>query len=68
MTVDDLLSILHGFSPSATVRFSVADDSSEDPGERWFCEDGIEDCFADSDDHDEASEVTICLVGKSNFE
>ena len=61
MTVAELIDQLQQYEPKAVVRFSVADDESEDDGERWFCETGIEDCFGD------ASEVTICLVGRSNY-
>lgn len=61
MLVEDMIRELQKHHPKAELRFSVADDSSEDDGERWFVEDGIEDCFGDE------SEVTICLVGKSNL-
>lgn len=61
MQVKDLLAQLAKHNPEAELRFSVADDDSEDDGERWFVEDGIEDCFGDD------GEVTICLVGKSNL-
>lgn len=61
ITVAELIEQLQKHEPNALVRFSVADDESEDDGERWFCEDGIEDCFGD------AAEVTICLVGRSNY-
>ena len=61
MQVQELIDLLKLHAPSAVLRFSVADDASPDEGERWFCEDGIEDCFGNS------SEVTICLVGKSNL-
>jgi hypothetical protein len=61
VTVTQLIEQLQKHEPNALVRFSVADDESEDDGERWFCENGIEDCFGD------ASEVTICLVGRSNY-
>ena len=61
LQVSEMMEILGSHVPSARLRFSVADDSSDDPGERWFCEDGIEDCFGD------ATEVTVCLVGRSNL-
>lgn len=61
ITVAELIEQLQKHEPDALVRFSVADDESEDAAERWFCEDGIEDCFGD------AAEVTICLVGRSNY-
>ncbi len=60
MIVDELIEELRLHAPTANVRFSIADDESEDPGERWFCEEGIEECFGD------VNEVTICLVGRSN--
>jgi hypothetical protein len=66
MTVGEMIEILQKHNPNAYLRFSVADDKSEDEGERWFCEDGIEDCFSDTGDSF-ATEVTICLVGKSNL-
>lgn len=62
MTVDDLIQILKVHPPDARVRFSIAIDEKEDDEERWFCEDGIADCFAIDN-----SEVTICLVGESNY-
>lgn len=61
MTVQEFIEMLEKHHPGANVRFSVADDSSEDEGERWFVEDGIEDLFGD------VGEITICLVGKSNL-
>ncbi len=61
MIVADIIEILSKHDPNAILRFSVADDESEDDGERWFVESGIEDCFGD------AAEVTICLVGRSNL-
>ena len=71
MTVQELIDILSDYNPDAAIRFSVADDESEDEGERWFCEDGVEACFGEgpgpSDGPDRYTEVTVCLVGKSNY-
>jgi hypothetical protein len=67
MTVGDLIKELSRFNSDAVVRFSVADDKSDDELERWFCEDGIEDCFGNGQEDKRASEVTICLVGVSNM-
>ena len=73
ITVKDFTDELQKYNPDAYVRFSIADDESEDDSERWFCEDGIEDVFGNSKpqtlDHDieDEIEVTICLVGKSNL-
>jgi hypothetical protein len=61
MKVHELIEKLQEHEPNADIRFSIADDESKDNGERWFCENGIEDCFGD------AAEVTICLVGRSNY-
>jgi len=66
MTVAELISELSRFNGDAVVRFSVADDSSEDELERWFVENGIEDCFGNGQEDKRSSEVTICLVGVSN--
>lgn len=57
-----LKQILEQYPTHAVIRFSIADDQSEDPGERWFVEDGIYDHFISGD------EVTICLVGQSNLQ
>ena len=62
MKISELMAELKKFDPQSIVRFSVAnDDEGFDPAERWFCEDGIHDCFFDG------GEVTICLVGQSNL-
>ena len=62
MRVKDLIRLMKSHNPNAIVRFSVANDLSPDPEERWFAEDGVHDCFGDD------SEVTICLVVRSNME
>lgn len=61
MTVDDFIEVLKQHDGSSIVRFSVADDESPDPVERWFVEDGMVDHF------EQGGELTICLVAKSNY-
>lgn len=61
LTVQSLIDLLKLHEPTASVRFSIADDDSPDDGERWFAEEGIEGCFGDK------LEVTICLVARSNM-
>lgn len=61
MTVAEFIDELKHYNPNATLRFSVADDESKDAGERWFVENGIEECIGDE------SEVTVCLLGRSNL-
>ena len=60
LEVWELRQILDNYPTHAVIRFSVADGESDDPGERWFVEDGVHHHFRFGD------EVTICLVGKSN--
>ena len=61
MLVEDLIRVLQHHHPKAVLRFSTAIDVFANSDERWFSEDGIEDCFGDK------AEVTICLVGVSNY-
>jgi hypothetical protein len=61
MEVWELIKILEKYPRYKSVRFSMADDDSDDDGERWFAEDGVHDHF------EQGGEVTICLVGKSNL-
>lgn len=70
MTVQDLIDELSTCNPKSAVTFSMAIDTSDDPTERWFAEDGVE-CIHDNGHpefgKDNATEVTICLVGVSNL-
>lgn len=69
MNVGALIEMLSKHNPKAIVRFSVADDASEDETERWFAEDGIVDCFGNGHPDlgaDNETEVTLCLVVESN--
>lgn len=71
ITVAELIEQLSHHNPKAVVRFSVANDDSEDDGERIFCEDGVEDMFGNEAGSDfgvrTQTELTICLVGYSNL-
>lgn len=60
MTVDELRRKLSSWPSSLHVRFSVADDSVEDPEHRVFCDDGIHDLFRQGND------LVVCLVGQNN--
>ena len=69
MNVKALIEILEKHNQEAIVRFSVADDASEDETERWFAEDGIVDCFGNGHPElgpENETEVTLCLVVESN--
>jgi hypothetical protein len=69
MKVKELILELRQHNPESVVRFSMAIDTSPDPGERWFCEDGPEEIIGNASDLDRETEteVTICLVGESNL-
>lgn len=70
MTVAELIEQLRQHNPKSIVRFSIADDESLDDGERWFCEDGVEDMFGNETGGfgvRNQTELTICLVGRSNL-
>ena len=62
ITVGELIEKLKSYSPDATLRFSVDNESNPDDEERVFCENGISGHFGNE------NEVTICLVGRSNLE
>ena len=69
MKVREVIEMLAAHNLDANLRFSVADDASEDDQERWFAEDGVHACFGDR--HPTAgieteTEVTVCLVVASN--
>mgnify|MGYP003443169262 CR=1 FL=1 len=69
MTVEDMIKTLQDHNPHAILRFSIANDASEDPSDRWFCEDGIEACFGNwhgNDGIEHETEVTVCLVVNPN--
>ena len=69
MKVKELIEMLAAHNLDANVRFSVADDASEDDQERWFTEDGVHDCFGDrhpTGGIETETEVTLCLVVESN--
>jgi hypothetical protein len=68
MKVRDLIERLASHNLDANVRFSVADDASEDDQERWFAED-VHDCFGDrhpTGGIETETEVTLCLIVESN--
>ncbi len=69
MKVKELILALSKHNPESAVRFSMAIDTSEDPGERWFCEDGPEELIDNGNHHVGIveTEVTVCLVGVSNL-
>jgi len=69
MTVEEMIIELARHNPKAVLRFSVAIDTSSDPGERWFSEDGFEEIIDNGNRHVGIveTEVTVCLVGKSNL-
>ena len=69
MTVQEWIEMLAAHNLKANVRFSIADDTSEDDQERWFAEDGVHACFGDrhpTGGIETETEVTVCLVVESN--
>ena len=61
MTVAELAALLAKHEPTAVVRFSIDNSDNPDPEERIFVEDGVRDHWGDT------SEVTLFLVGQSNY-
>lgn len=67
-TVGDLYDLLGQYPHDAKIRFSIANDETDDPGERWFVENGIYEPIWDPDARgQESGELTLCLVGESNI-
>lgn len=71
MTNAEFKQWLSQFPDDARITFSTAIDDSPDPAERWFCEDGPIDVISNRVLAGEAklrpaTQITVCLVGKSN--
>lgn len=69
MLVREMIEMLQKHNPDAVLRFSVANDASEDETDRWFAEDGISDCFGNGYPElalSNETEVTVCLVVEPN--
>jgi hypothetical protein len=70
MTIEEIIAELSQHNPKAQVTFSVSIDTSEDPEQRWFCEDGPESIFGNAhpvQERENETVVTICLVAESNL-
>lgn len=69
MRVWELIEKLREHNTNSVVTFSIEDIDSEDIGERWFVEDGIEDIFGNGHPElgvENETVVTIKLLAKSN--